>query len=122
MSIRSTRRAAACALLLAAGSTQASELVYQPVNPNFGGYPANGANLLSQANATFTRGLKRLNFLWCKTAFTCGSRREGLFSRPGIPPPIGRAVQPGVASLGTMIEAARHCGHDSKRPFLLSNR
>ncbi len=29
----------------------ASELVYQPVNPNFGGSPLNGSQLLSNANA-----------------------------------------------------------------------
>lgn len=52
----SPRHAVACALLLAAGSAAASELVYQPVNPNFGGYPANGANLMAQANATNKHG------------------------------------------------------------------
>lgn len=45
-------RSLACSLLLASGSAGASELVYMPVNPNFGGYPANGGNLLAIANAT----------------------------------------------------------------------
>ena len=43
---------ALCALCLLAGHAAATDLVYQPVNPNFGGYPANGANLLAGANAT----------------------------------------------------------------------
>jgi curli production assembly/transport component CsgF len=49
--------AAACAgglVLALAGIVQpawASELVYTPVNPNFGGSPLNGATLLSQAQA-----------------------------------------------------------------------
>ncbi|MET0320569.1 MAG: curli assembly protein CsgF [Duganella sp.] len=30
----------------------ATELVYQPVNPSFGGYPANGQHLLALATAT----------------------------------------------------------------------
>jgi curli production assembly/transport component CsgF len=30
---------------------QATTLVYQPINPNFGGDAANGANLLNEANA-----------------------------------------------------------------------
>jgi curli production assembly/transport component CsgF len=40
-------------LLLAAGmnSASASELVYQPVNPSFGGFPGNSAHLLGTAQA-----------------------------------------------------------------------
>ena len=52
MSTRPPRRALACALLLMAGSVIASDLIYTPVNPNFGGYPSNGGNLLATANAT----------------------------------------------------------------------
>jgi|SRR4029077_9006866 curli production assembly/transport component CsgF len=33
------------------GSASASEMVYHPVNPTFGGSPLNGAALLSQAQA-----------------------------------------------------------------------
>jgi curli production assembly/transport component CsgF len=42
----------ACALLCAGRSAAASDLIYQPVNPSFGGYPANGSHLLGIANAT----------------------------------------------------------------------
>jgi curli production assembly/transport component CsgF len=52
MSTRRTCRLAACALALLGGGAYATELVYVPVNPSFGGYPANGANLLSSASAT----------------------------------------------------------------------
>ncbi len=45
-------RAATLCLALLAGSASATELVYQPVNPSFGGYPANGPNLLASATAT----------------------------------------------------------------------
>lgn len=38
--------------LLAGPSAHAGELVYQPLNPAFGGYPANGQHLLAVANAT----------------------------------------------------------------------
>lgn len=34
----------------------ASELVYLPVNPSFGGYPANGPGLLASASATNKHG------------------------------------------------------------------
>jgi len=37
--------------VLATGAAYASELVYQPVNPSFGGDPLNGNWLLSQATA-----------------------------------------------------------------------
>lgn len=37
--------------LLAAGGARGSELVYQPVNPSFGGYPGNGEYLLNHAQA-----------------------------------------------------------------------
>lgn len=45
---------AAAALLggLAAGAAQATEMVYQPLNPSFGGNPLNGALLLQSAQAT----------------------------------------------------------------------
>lgn len=39
------------AALLATGHAMAGELVYTPVNPNFGGNPANGSFLLSEAQA-----------------------------------------------------------------------
>ncbi len=35
-------------------TAQASELVYTPVNPNFGGSPLNGSHLLNSANAQNT--------------------------------------------------------------------
>ncbi len=38
-------------LFLATGSCGASELVYHPANPTFGGNPLNGSYLLSQAQA-----------------------------------------------------------------------
>jgi curli production assembly/transport component CsgF len=37
--------------LLLAGSVNATQLVYTPVNPNFGGNPLNGAFLLNEAQA-----------------------------------------------------------------------
>ena len=37
--------------LLAAAPASASELVYEPVNPNFGGNPLNGSYLLNNAEA-----------------------------------------------------------------------
>lgn len=55
MPARPTRRSAALALhlfLVVPAWSVASELVYLPVNPNFGGYPTNGANLLAGATAT----------------------------------------------------------------------
>ncbi|WLI91414.1 curli assembly protein CsgF [Massilia sp. R2A-15] len=42
----------AAGLALLTGSACAAELVYLPVNPNFGGYPANGPGLLASAAAT----------------------------------------------------------------------
>jgi len=36
---------------LLATTVSASELIYEPVNPNFGGSPLNGSWLLNQANA-----------------------------------------------------------------------
>jgi curli production assembly/transport component CsgF len=45
------RAAPVLLLLLGSASAQATELVYVPVNPNFGGSPLNGATLLSQAQA-----------------------------------------------------------------------
>jgi curli production assembly/transport component CsgF len=38
-------------LLLTAGTVQAEDLVFQPVNPNFGGNPFNGPPLLANATA-----------------------------------------------------------------------
>ena len=35
-----------------AGGAGATDIVYQPVNPAFGGYPANGQHLLATATAT----------------------------------------------------------------------
>jgi curli production assembly/transport component CsgF len=43
--------ALACASLAMVGAVDATTLIYQPVNPNFGGNPANGVNLLNEANA-----------------------------------------------------------------------
>lgn len=42
---------ATIAALLICGSAAASELVYQPVNPSFGGNPFNSSHLLGIANA-----------------------------------------------------------------------
>jgi curli production assembly/transport component CsgF len=42
----------ACVLALWSGAAYASEIVYVPVNPNFGGVPSNGPGLLSLASAT----------------------------------------------------------------------
>ena len=54
MSPRSSRSSFALALSLAltAGSACATELVYVPVNPSFGGHPSNGPGLLAAASAT----------------------------------------------------------------------
>ncbi|NHZ90807.1 curli assembly protein CsgF [Massilia sp. CCM 8733] len=52
MHLPSISRAATLCMALLAGSASATELVYQPVNPSFGGYPANGPNLLASASAT----------------------------------------------------------------------
>ena len=41
-----------CGLALWSAAAGASELVYVPVNPNFGGLPSNGPGLLSSASAT----------------------------------------------------------------------
>jgi len=59
---RSTRRArsavrlaaciTACLTLLPAGAAGATDIIYQPVNPAFGGYPTNGQHLLATATAT----------------------------------------------------------------------
>jgi len=43
--------ALACAALGMATAAHATALVYEPINPNFGGNPANGVNLLNEANA-----------------------------------------------------------------------
>ena len=41
----------ACALSMQLAAAHATTLVYEPVNPNFGGNPLNGVNLLNEANA-----------------------------------------------------------------------
>jgi len=46
-----------CALALCGGAVQATELVYVPVNPNFGGSPNNAPGLLAIASATNKHGL-----------------------------------------------------------------
>lgn len=38
-------------LVLTAGSAHAGELIYQPINPSFGGDPLNGSYLLNKAQA-----------------------------------------------------------------------
>jgi curli production assembly/transport component CsgF len=45
-------------LLFCSGFAAASELVYVPVNPNFGGSPSNGPGLLASASATNKHGLQ----------------------------------------------------------------
>lgn len=52
MFTRRTCRGLASGLALLASGAGATELVYTPVNPSFGGYPANGPGLLSIASAT----------------------------------------------------------------------
>lgn len=52
MSTRPTWRHAAAGLMLLSGSAGAADLIYVPVNPNFGGYPGNGPGLLASAAAT----------------------------------------------------------------------
>lgn len=46
----------ASALLSSIGAVHASELVYRPINPSFGGDPLNGNWLLSQATAQTAGG------------------------------------------------------------------
>lgn len=46
--------AASITVLAMAATAEASQLVYRPVNPNFGGNPFNGAPLLANARAQFT--------------------------------------------------------------------
>lgn len=45
-------------VLLWSGAACATELVYVPVNPNFGGSPLNGSNLLAVASATNKHGFQ----------------------------------------------------------------
>jgi curli production assembly/transport component CsgF len=47
-----------CGLALWAGGAGASDLVYVPVNPNFGGAPNNAPGLLAAASATNKHGLQ----------------------------------------------------------------
>jgi curli production assembly/transport component CsgF len=51
-------RVVVCGLALAGSFTHATELVYVPVNPNFGGAPNNAPGLLSIASATNKHGLQ----------------------------------------------------------------
>jgi curli production assembly/transport component CsgF len=51
-------RVVVCGLALAGGLTHATELVYVPVNPNFGGSPNNAPGLLAIASATNKHGLQ----------------------------------------------------------------
>jgi curli production assembly/transport component CsgF len=46
-----TRALTVCALAMPIAAAHATSLVYEPVNPNFGGNPLNGTNLLNEANA-----------------------------------------------------------------------
>lgn len=52
MPIQSMSRSLAFSLIVLANGATATELVYGPVNPSFGGYPANGPGLLATASAT----------------------------------------------------------------------
>ncbi|MDM5180368.1 curli assembly protein CsgF [Massilia sp. DJPM01] len=52
MPLHSITRAVAPCLVVLANAATATELVYLPINPSFGGYPANGAGLLATATAT----------------------------------------------------------------------
>jgi curli production assembly/transport component CsgF len=54
--LRTIVLAAGIAAVAAVGGAAASELVYKPVNPTFGGDPLNGNWLLSQATAQTTGG------------------------------------------------------------------
>lgn len=47
-----SRFALALSLAIAASGACATELVYVPVNPSFGGHPSNGPGLLATASAT----------------------------------------------------------------------
>lgn len=53
MIVKTLRSVFACSLLLVASFSpaSASELVYRPINPSFGGDPLNGNWLLSQATS-----------------------------------------------------------------------
>lgn len=57
--------AAAVVLPLFAGPVIASQLIYTPVNPSFGGNPLNGPYLLqkAQANKSFEQPTDNLDFL-----------------------------------------------------------
>lgn len=46
----------ACGLALCSAAACATELVYVPVNPNFGGPPSNGPGLLASASGTTKHG------------------------------------------------------------------
>jgi len=49
--LRGARAVLGALLLVAAGPAAASDIVYQPTNPSFGGNPFNSAHLLGVANA-----------------------------------------------------------------------
>jgi len=49
--LRTLMLAVGIAAIAVIGTSTASELVYKPINPNFGGDPLNGNSLLSQATA-----------------------------------------------------------------------
>jgi len=49
-----------CGLALWSTAAGASELVYVPLNPNFGGSPSNGPGLLASASATSKHGISGL--------------------------------------------------------------
>jgi curli production assembly/transport component CsgF len=51
MGMKTTTMVTGLAFLLTATIVSGSELIYRPVNPNFGGSPLNGSVLLNQANA-----------------------------------------------------------------------
>ncbi len=54
--LRTIMLAAGITAIAAIGTAAASELVYKPVNPTFGGDPLNGNWLLSQATAQTAGG------------------------------------------------------------------
>jgi curli production assembly/transport component CsgF len=77
--------AAVAVLLLFANGAQAGQLVYEPVNPSFGGSPFNGSYLLGTANAnnfeflTNPRAAQQLNALASQQS-TAQELRQALVS------------------------------------------
>lgn len=47
--------------VLSVGSSHAQQLVYQPINPSFGGYSANTTHLFATANAQKTATARDVN-------------------------------------------------------------